>query len=156
MAVNSHRELILVEVVDMIEEVSSIKTVQRTRIGFSELGNYSGRQLPLVAVVGKLPKPAPKRSGREPGASDMFISDLGVDLFCYAMDNETPDSTVSNLADDLWAKIYSNPTLVTTQYPRGLALQVDVVPEISVGIWDPYIVFKMNCIYKYIHGTGGI
>lgn len=156
MAENSGRELILVKVVDLIEEVSSIVTVSRTRIGFADLGNYSGPQLPLVAVEGSLPKPIPKRSGRSPGISDKFISDLTVSLFCYAMDNVNPDSMVSNLADDLWAKIYSNPILTTTDYPGGLAIQVDVDPEVKVGIWDPYVVFKMNCVYKYIHGTGGI
>jgi len=156
MAENSRRELMLIEVVDTIEELSSIREVKRTRIGFNDLGMYSGEQLPLVAVVGKLPKPTPKRSGRAPGISDKFVSDLGVELTCYAMDNVNPDSTVSNLADDLWAKIYSNPTLVTDDYSDGLAIQLDVEPEIQVGIWDPYVVFKMNCVYKYIHGTGGI
>lgn len=156
MAKDSGRELILVKVVSLIEELSSIREVQRTRIGFADLGNYSGEQLPLVSVVGKLPKPNPKVSGRSPGISDKFISDLGVELTCFAMDNETPDSIVSDLTDDLWAKLYSNPTLITDSYPKGLAIKLDVDPEIKVGTWDPYVVFKMNCIYKYIHGTGGI
>ena len=156
MAENSGRELILLKVVELMGEISSILAVVRTRLGFNDLGDYSGEQLPLIAVVGGLPKPSPKKSGRTYGVSDKFISDLNVDLFCYAMDNENPDSLVSNLADDIWAKVFSDPTLITTDYPRGLTIDLDVNPEIKVGIWDPYIVFKIACVYKYVHGTGGI
>ena len=156
MAANSKRELILLEVKDLIEQLSTINTVERVRLSFTDLNNYSGPQLPLVAVVGGLPKPIPKKSGRTAGDSDKFISSLNVDLICHAMDNVNPDSTVSSLADDLWAKIYSKPTLVNSDYPKGLVLDVSVNPEIKIGIWDPYVVFKMSCVYKYVRGTGGI
>lgn len=156
MAANSKRELIILELVNNIEDISSINTVERVRPNFADLGNFAETQLPLVAVVGKLPKPVPKRSGRQTGIVDKFISDLEIDLFCYAMENVNPDSKVSDLADDLWAKIHSDPTLITDDYLKGLTLQVDVMPEIQVGIWDPYVVFKMVCIYKYVHTIGGI
>lgn len=156
MATDSKRELILSEVVDLIESLDSIMAVKRTRLSFADLGNFTGPQLPLVAVVGSLPDPTPHISGRQASGSDMFISSLSVDLSCYAMDNENPDTTISNLADDLWAKIYSSPRLETTDYPRGLVLGVAVKPELKTGIWDPYVVFKMACIYKYVHGIGGI
>jgi len=156
MAKNSKRELILLKVVDLMESISSIVTVERIRLGFNDLGNYSGEQLPLIAVVGSLPKPRPKKSGRTPGVSDAFISSINIDIYCYAMDNENPDSLVSNLADDIWAKVWSDPILTTTKYPKGLTIDLDVDPEIKVGIWDPYIVFKIACVYKYVHGIGGI
>jgi len=156
MAENSKRELIILELISNLEDISSINAVERIRPSFADLGNFADTQLPLVAVVGKLPKPVPKRSGRTTGKMDKFISDLEIDLFCYAMDNVNPDSKVSDLADDLWTKIYSDPTLITDDYPKGLTLEVVVMPEIQVGIWDPYVVFKMVCTYKYIHGTGGI
>ena len=156
MAVNSKREQILVKVTSNMEDISSINRVERVRPSFADLGNFAGTQLPLVAVVGKLPKPEPKRSGRISGLVGKFVSDLGVDLFCYAMDNVNPDSTVSDLTDDIWAKVHSDPNLITDDYPDGLTLQVDVVPEVKVGTWDPYVVFKIGCVYKYVHTTGGI
>lgn len=156
MAEGSKRELIILELISNIEDISSINTVERVRPSFADLGSFAETQLPLVAIVGKLPRPVPKRSGRETGIMDKFISDLEIDLFCYAMDNVNPDSKVSDLADDLWAKIYSDPILITDDYLKGLALEVIVMPEIQVGIWDPYVVFKMVCTYKYVHGTGGI
>ena len=156
MADNSKRELIILELISNIEDIGSIVTVERVRPSFADLGNFAETQLPLVAVVGKLPKPVPKRSGRQTGVVDKFISDLEIDLFCYAMDNVNPDSKVSDLADDLWAKIYSDPILITDDYLDGLTLQVEVMPEIQIGIWDPYVIFKIVCTYKYVHGTGGI
>jgi len=156
MAINSIREQILVQVKSNIEEVNSITTVERVRPAFADLGNYAETQLPLVAIVGELPSPVPKRSGRQTGLMDKFISSLKVELFCHAFDNLNPDSTISDLADDLWNKIYSDPTLITTAYPKGLVLEVEVSPEPKVGTWDPYVVFKMVCTYKYVHGTGGI
>ena len=156
MADNSKRELIILELISNIEDISSIVTVERVRPSFADLGNFAETQLPLVAVVGKLPKPFPKRSGRQTGVVDKFVSDLEIDLFCYAMDNVNPDSKVSDLVDDLWAKIYSDPTLITDDYLDGLTLQVEVMPEIQIGVWDPYVIFKIVCTYKYVHGTGGI
>lgn len=150
------RELILEAVKDLIDALSSITTVQRKLLNFTELGDVAYPQMPLVAVVGKLPKPVPHKSGRTYSGSDRFISALQAELVCYAMDNKTPDTKVSELANDLWSQLYSNPKLITTDYPKGLAFDLEVIPEVQVGTWDPYVVFKMTCTYKYVHGTGGI
>ena len=64
MAENSKRELIILELISNLEDISSINAVERIRPSFADLGNFADTQLPLVAVVGKLPKPVPKRSGR--------------------------------------------------------------------------------------------
>ena len=156
MAANSKREQILEAIKTLMMDLHSIVTVDRTRPSFADLGNYAESQLPLIAIVGGLPSPDPKWSGREYKTADVIISDLAVELICFAMDNVTPDSTVSNLVDDIWAKVYSDPLLITDAYPEGLTLRVDVTPETKVGIWDPYVVFKMVCMYKYTHTMGGI
>jgi len=156
MAINSKREQILEALENNINDIPAIVKVKRVQLAFADLENFAGTQLPLVAVVGKLPSPSPHRAGRSTGLHDKFISTLTIELFCYAMDNVNPDTLVSNLADDLWAKIHSDTTLITEAYPKGLTLEVVVSPEVTVGIWDPYVVFKMNCSYKYVHGTGGI
>jgi len=156
MAVDSRRELILKAVKDVLESLPAIRTVERTRPSFADLGNYADTQLPLIAVVGGLPKPDPKWSGRVHQTAGVIISDLSVELVCYAMDNVTPDSTISNLMDDIWTKVYSDPLLITDDYPDGLALRVEITPESQVGIWDPYVVFKLVCVYKYQHSMGGI
>lgn len=156
MATNSKREQILEKLVDLIEDIPAISTVQRVRPAFTDLENFAGPQFPMVAVVGKLPSPLPHVAGRRTGLHDQFISALEIELYCYALENVEPDSKISDLADDLWAKLHSDPTLITDDYPGGLTLEVRISPEVQVGIWDPYIVFKMTCTYKYVHGTGGI
>lgn len=156
MANNSKREQIIEALKTNVEDIPAITEVTRVRPNFTDLENFAGTQLPLVSLVGKLPKPVPHKAGRRTGLHDKFISDLDVELYCYALENVNPDSKVSDLADDLWVKIHSDPTLITTAYPEGLALQVIILPEIQVGIWDPYVVFKMTCTYQYVHDTGGI
>jgi len=156
MATNSKREQILVAVVNNIEDIPAISVVKRMRPAFADLENVAHTEIPLVAVVGKLPAPVQKRSGRQTGIIDKFLSDLEVELYCYALENVEPDTKVSDLSDDLWSKLYSDPTLITDAYPKGLALWLNIRPEVQVGFWDPYIVFKMICTYQYVHDTGGI
>ena len=150
MALNSKREQILEAIKGKLTELSSITTVERVRPSFDDLDSIANTQLPLIAIVGKLPKPVQKLSSRVQGQPDKFVSALGVEVICYAMDNVTPDSTVSNLADDIGAKLFEDPTY------NKLLQKIEVDPEVQIGIWDPYVVFKMVCSATYIHGTGGI
>jgi hypothetical protein len=151
MTTNSKREQILEAVKDALETVPSLSYVQRRRPSFADLGTIPQTQLPFCAVVGKLPDPVSHNPGRQPGISDMFKSRLEIEMYIYAMDNQTPDSTVSNIADDIWAKLWSDPTF------GGLVKGgFSVRPEIEVGYFDPYVVFKMICTGVYYHGIGGI
>ena len=150
MALNSMREQILEGIKTKLGTVSSITTVKRVRPAFQDLDTIASTQMPLIAILGKLPKPVQKRSSRVQGIPDKFTSVLGVEVYCYALANVDPDSVVSDLADDIWASLFTDPLLGT------LLIEFDVSPEVQVGIWDPYIVFRMNCSAKYIHTTGEI
>ena len=151
MAVNSKRERVLNTVKDNLDQLPSISTVQRVRPQFADLEGIAATQLPMIAVVGKLPKPVEKRSARVQGDVDKFVSELGVELYCYLLANVEPDSAISDIADDIWKKLWESPTL-----GFKWVLELSVTPEVQVGMWDPYAVFKIDCQYKYVHDTGGI
>ena len=155
MAINSIREQILQYWIDKFEagedeRTRSFKEIKRMLPNEAELLEFSGSQLPLLAMTGGLPVPEPLTSGRIQSVRRVFLSKLEVEFTCFAMDNVTPDSTLSDLADDIWVTLYANPTC------GGLAIELDVIPEPVVGIWDPYVIFKMTCNIKYKHTIGGI
>lgn len=155
MAINSAREKIIKYWVDKFKSGSdnrtrSFKTVKRLTPDIDDLENYSASQLPLLAIVAGLPVPVPTKSGRQLPARRVFLSNLEIDFVVYAMDNKTPDSTLSDLADDLWVTLYGDPT------SGDLGLELEVSPEPIVGVWEPYVVFKMTCDIKYKHTIGGI
>lgn len=151
MAANSKREQLLVQVVAHMTALSSISTVKRIQpTGPSDLQSYSGPQLPLAVVLGGLPIPNPKLSART-RELDVAISDLPVDLFVYALDNVTPDSTISTLADDVWVKMLAD---ITQGFDWVFGTKV--LPEPGIGIWLPYCGFSMRAIITYKHGKGGI
>jgi len=150
MATGSKRENIILQLKSELETISSIKTVQRVRPSLDELSTFSSAQLPLIAMESGLPLPVQKKSARVPGNVDIFISKLGIKIVCYALENVNPDSLISNLADDIWKKVYADPT------HNSLSLETEILPEIQAAIWPPYIAFyfKINLIYD--HTSGGI
>lgn len=155
MAANSLREQIIVHVVDLVEDVSSIKTVVRVKQSYSDLQQFAVTQLPLAAVVGQLPRPVPAggRLGSHKSTRscmDVFISDLPVDIYVYGQELDNPDTLVSILADDIWAKLYED------QYMGGLVISVWVSFEEQLEYWHPYVAFKATVTVKYKHTTGGI
>lgn len=151
MAAGSRREQILARIASTLEAMDSIAFVQRKRPSLEDLKNIASTQFPFVAITAGLPKPDPHTSPRYKGAkNDKFISGLEVEVICYALDNTSPDTTVSSLADDLWATVYSN------QLWNGLAIGTEVMPDTVSGVFHPYIAFKMKVLVHYIHGLGGI
>lgn len=159
MATDSKREQIIQYWVDKFQAGATIQTrrfkaVRRLLPSFDEFADFSSQNLPMLAIVAKLPKPVKHNRGREPGGRDVFISSLDVDFVAYALDNENPDSLISDLADDLWATLYGDTT--SGSGSSALTLGLDVMPEPVIGRWDPYIIFKMICTFSYYHTTGGI
>jgi hypothetical protein len=135
-----------------LEELNSIKTVDRVMPGgLSDLEQYAATQLPLAAVVGKLPDPTYKMSARNVHTIDMVTSVLGVNLFVYAEDNVTPDTTVSTLADDIWAKLLADET-----HGFKWVLSTLIHPDVNVAVWAPYCAFNMLVNVTYLHDKGGI
>jgi hypothetical protein len=153
MADNSKRERIIVYVVDLLETLASINTVVRVKQTYQELENFSGPQMPVAAVVGRLP--VPSTSGMQTHISrrtsvDIIISDLAIDVFVYGQDNVAPDTLVSNLADDLWALLYQD------QKMGGLVVETRLILDEENEFWHPYVAFKLTVQVKYKHDTGGI
>lgn len=150
MAENSVREQLIEAVKTQIETLTAIKTIKRIQPTFNDISTMSGPQMPLIALVGQMPVPTQKVSGRAAGRADKFRSKLPVDVFCYAMDNDSPDTLTSDLADDIWRVLHEDQTW------GGLAVATKVIPELKVGRIQPFIMFKMLCEIEYIHGIGGI
>lgn len=153
MAANSKREQLLVKVVEKLGTIDSITTVSRKGFSdFHELQNYANMQLPVAVVLGGLPQPNEKFSGRTVKL-DRSQSKLEVDIIVYALDNETPDTTVSTLADDIWATIYADMSLGLTSV---VVIDLRIIPEAEVLVFDPYLAFRMTLSITYLHGKEGI
>jgi len=150
MADNSKRELIILQVVSEMEAISSIKTVVRKLLGYSDLQNFALTQLPVTAVVGRLPVPSEHISSRRPARNDVMISELIVDLFVYFQEVTNPDSVMSSLVDDLWVKLNID------QSKNKLVISTKLKMTENPEYWDPYVAFKISCIFNYVHTTGGI
>lgn len=149
MAENSKREQIAAYVVTLLEGLDSIKTVERTKLNYSRLEQFSDPQIPVAAVVAGFPVPKEKVSGKD-NSVDLIVSELTVKILVYGRDKENPDILASNLADDVWAKLYSDQTF------GGLILGMRLVFDSDPQFWEPYVAFQLNCIVRYKHYTGGI
>lgn len=150
MAANSIRERIIVYVKGKVGEVSSIKTVSRVQQTYSQLQQFAVTQLPLVAVVGRLPVPVEKVSSRTRVKIDLIISELSIDLLIYFQDKVNPDTTLSNLLDDLWAKLYADEEM------GGLVISTLLTADEQAEYWEPFVAFRITVKVKYKHTTGGI
>lgn len=150
MAENSKREQIILRVIEELEELTSIKTVVRKLPEHSDLETFALTQFPVIAVVGKLPVPIEHVAGRRPAMADIMVSALTVDLYIYFQERKSPDSMISNLADDIWVKLNEDQT--KSKLVISTILRMTEEPE----YWDPFVAFKFSCKFKYIHTTGGI
>ena len=110
MGTNSIREQILDYHVTQLKKLSSITTVKRVMQTYSTLGEFAVTQFPVAAVVGGLPVPNEKMSDRARHNVDVIISDLAIETYIYIQNNDDPDQELSNIADDVWVKLYSFPT----------------------------------------------
>lgn len=150
MAANSKREQIIEAVKAELETIGSISTVVRKLPTYKDLENFALTQLPVIALVGGLPVPVPHSVGRRVAGRDVFVSNLSIELFCYFQDNTSPDTTLSSILDDVWAKLYSDPT------KGGLAIETTLTPDAYQDFWDPFYAFKLNATIQYSHLKGGI
>lgn len=149
MAANSKREQIIVYNKTMLESVNSIKTIKRVKQEYQELSNFAQTQFPVIALVGHLPVPEDHRENRE-GDRDQFDSELKIDLYVYIQQQVDQDEQISNLLDDIWAKLY------TDQTRNGLVISTKLIPDDKIGNWKPFTAFKLTIVHRYIHNTGGI
>jgi len=151
MASNSKREQILAKVKTPLEAVSAIETVERKPLqGISDLEAWPQTQLPLAVVLGGMPVPSEKLSDRDIKL-DKVRSTLTATIVVYALDNENPDTKISNLADDVWAALYADMTL-----GFSWVLSIRLTPDADVAFWEPYAAFSIKAEITYIHTKGGI
>lgn len=149
MATNSKREQIIVANKTLVESISSISTVTRTLQDYSDLQEYASTQFPVCAVVGRLPKFDEKLS-RRTCVVDKVKAELKIDFYVYIHANVNPDTQVSTIADDLFAKLYTDQT-------RGnLVTKTLVKLEENLNYWSPFVAFKGTVIHEYYHDTTGI
>jgi hypothetical protein len=151
MADNSKREQLLIKVKETLEDISSISYVDRKPLqGISELQSYPNTQIPLSVVLGNMPVPDEKYSNRS-RKLDVVRSTLDINIITYIMDNETPDSTISSIADDIWAALYADVT-------QGFdwVLNTRLIPEVETAVWTPYAAFSIVAQIEYLHDKTGI
>jgi len=151
-AANSRREQLLLALVAALGTITAIKQVTRVQpTTLDDIRRYSSGQMPLIAVIGGVPQPREHMSGRGPGGVDVILSEMRADLFIYFMDNKTPDSTLSSIMDDIWAKIYEDQTL-SLNFCTGITID----PKVEIAAWPPYVAFSLSTVINYHHTTGGI
>ena len=75
---------------------------------------------------------------------------MEIKTFVYVSDNEKPDEKMSNIADDVWTKLYSFPTYNALAF--GTLLKFTGEPVYI----KPILAFKITSTVTYKHSTGGI
>jgi len=153
MAENSYREQILDRVRITLEAIVSIRTVKRKILSsINELKEIAFPQFPIICMTGGLP--VPKDRGyvtlKESGQSSKVRSVLSIELRTYGINRTDPDTEISTLADDLWKKLYADPTV------GGLAESVIVKPNPRIMFLEPFFRFDMIYDVEYIHDTDNI
>jgi hypothetical protein len=145
----SKREQIILSDIALIEQAESIKTVKRTMQSYSDLQSFAGTQLPIAAVVGRLPVPQNKFSTRD-GQVDQIISSLRVDVFIYFQENQNMDSVLSSILEELWIKLYQDPTR------NDLCILTHLEVQENNEVWPPFVAFQLIINHQYKHTTEGI
>lgn len=149
MADSIKREQIILADKTIVETVSRINTVVRTIPSFNEISNFANEQLPVAAVVGRLPV-SENHFSKSDDQVDYCLSILKVDVSVFFQDNVSPDSTVSLILNDLWKALYLDPTR------SNLVIRTWLIPEEEVEILDSYHAFRLIINHQYQHTPGGI
>jgi len=149
----SIREQLIVADKAIVDSVSFIKTVKRSMMKYEDLKKFASTQIPVGAVVGRLPKAEEyHRSGRHREIIGQISSSLIVDVFVYFQNTtvEMMDTEVSEKANELFAALFADSSR------NGLCLEttVDIKPDYLY--WDPFVAFTVQISHLYIHTTGGI
>lgn len=149
----SKREQIILADKAICESIGFINTVKRSLMKYEDLKNFAVTQIPVAAVVGRLPKAERyHRSGRRREIIGQIESKLLVDIFVYFQNTtvDTMDTEVSEYANIMFSALFQDSSR------GGLCMEtvIEVVPEYAY--WDPFVAFKVKASHLYIHDTGGI
>lgn len=150
MTANSIRERLILSDIELLSGLDSIKTITRVMQSHSDLADFALTQLPVAAVVGRLPQITNKFSRRNRATIDQCSSRLSVDIYVYFLNNENSDIQLSDMLEEIWKIMNTNPT-------RGsLCLGTTVDFTEQTEIFRPYGAFKVTINHDYIHDLGGI
>ena len=150
MATNSKREQIIEWIVGEVESLQLFNKVTRSNPAYNELGNFADTEFPVASIIAGLPQRVKHEQGRAPGGADVFISQLDVVIFVWENVNESIDTRISELADELWVKMWEDPT------KNNLVIATDnFFGEVPTWL-RPYVTFNLTCRTLYKHTRGGI
>jgi len=152
MAKDSKREKILVYLVTALSRIKEIRSdILRLQPTLADIELFADTQFPVVAVVGGFPVPVEvKRSARKTENVDAFKSQLDVEIFVYDRTDVGCDTRLSDLADEIWKNVWSDPTM------DGNALYCACTFDGRPTPFPPYIAVRSVLSVSYLHSTGGI
>lgn len=152
MIAQSTREDIATYTLSTVTGISDFNTVVRRIPLYEQLKDFAVTQFPVGAVVAKMPVPNEKESARIPAKLDLIVSDLDVDVYGYLQntDDDTVDTSISDLLNKIWVAMYADPTL------GNRVLNTWLKPEPEVEYWYPFVAFKVVVKVRYVHTTGGL
>ena len=153
MASNSIREQILARTAVVLESMTTIGLVKRKVVpSIAELKETPYPSFPVIYMTGGLPTPL--RGGsvtlRESGQSSSLRSVLTISIRTYGLDLDTPDTAISSLSEDIWAKLYDDPTV------NSLAEGVTVKLQRATLFFEPFYRFDIIYEVEYIHDTDNL
>jgi len=151
MAHDSIREQIIQNVIDTVQNIENVKSVERSHPATPTiLKKIPSTQLPRIGITAGLPKPE-KTLGDKMGDNDFKInSNLQIVLSFFAQHKTSPDKWISFYLDELWRELYKDQTR------GGLAVLTNLEPDIEDGVESPYIGFYLIITVNYYHDTKGI
>ena len=153
MAANSLREQILAQIETTLSTITAIGSVKRKVISsVSELKETPFTLFPIIYMTGGLP--VPLGGGyvklREAGDSASLRATLPISLRTYGFNKDAPDTAISSLSEDIWAKLYDDPTV------NSLAEGVTVKLQRATLFFEPFYRFDIIYEVEYIHDTDNL
>lgn len=148
MASDSIAEQIVTTILDALEGVSSISTVERNFPTLEEIERAAVTQLPKVCVVPDLPQTVNWGSSVN-HYNDRVQSEIPISLFLYFQARVEPSETAFSLVDDLWAALLSDATW------GGLAMQTEIYPE-ALGYFGAIVACRLDLRVRYLHNGSSI
>jgi hypothetical protein len=153
MASNSIREQILTQTAIVLAAITAVGSVKRKVVAsLNELKETPFPLFPIIYMTAGLP--VPLHGGyvtlRESGDSANLRSILEISLRTYGLDKSSPDTAISTLAEDIWAKLYDDPTV------NSLAEGVTVKLQRETTFFEPFYRFDILYEVEYIHDTDNL
>lgn len=152
MAYNSKREKLLRQVASQLAQIEDMVSVRRAQPFDDAMcvpRHVDGKEFPFCAVIGGLPELVKTRSIISKGLR--WISQRGdmeakihVNITCYLQAVRDRDLLISHLADEIWRKLWEDPTF------GGIAHKIQLTPNMAVRHFAPYAVFNFTCEIYYM------